>query len=148
RNRRDSGEVRRLDAHATAAPAQHDCDERGDDEQRQQREQNCAHAWDYRGGAMLRLVSLLTLFGCGPRAVPAGSPDQSIHDAMVLVCDAPSRARGEGGSRSDAIAAHLSDGVGNTQVLTTVEGWKTDGINKRELDRLVTKARLSQCALR
>ena len=67
---------------------------------------------------------------------------------MVLVCDAPSRAKGEGGSRADAIAAHLTDGVGNVDVLTKVEAWKTDGINKRELDRLVKQARIDRCALR
>jgi hypothetical protein len=97
---------------------------------------------------MFRLVSLLTLLGCGPRAVPPGPPGQSIHDAMVLVCDAPNRARGDHGSHSDAVAAHLSDGVANSQVLTTVEGWKTDGINKAELARLLTKARIDKCALR
>lgn len=97
---------------------------------------------------MLRLVSLLTLLGCGPRAVPPGSPDQSIHDAMVLVCDAPTRAIGEGTSHSDAVAAHLSDGVGNAHVLTSVEGWKTDGINKRELERLLKQAGIKRCALR
>ncbi|HEY5925634.1 MAG TPA: hypothetical protein VIV11_28305 [Kofleriaceae bacterium] len=97
---------------------------------------------------MLRLVSLLTLLGCGPRGVPVGTADQSIHDAMVLVCDAPKRAEGEGGSRADAIAGHLTDGVGNTHVLTTVEGWKTDGINRAELDRLIKRAGLRSCALR
>ena len=97
---------------------------------------------------MLRLVSLLTLIACGPRAVPPGTPDQSVHDAMVLVCAAPSRAKGEGGSRSDAIAAHLTDGVGNSQVLTTVEGWKTDGINRGELHQLIKRAGLRDCALR
>jgi hypothetical protein len=97
---------------------------------------------------MLRLVSLLTVLACGPRAVPAGMPDQSVHDAMVLVCDAPKRAEGEAASRSDAIAAHLTDGVGNNEVLTTVEAWKTDGINKAELSRLVKRAGLRACALR
>jgi len=65
---------------------------------------------------MSRLVWLLTLIACGPHAVPAGTPDQSVHDAMVLVCDAPSRAKGEAGSRADAIAAHLTEGVGNALV--------------------------------
>ncbi len=97
---------------------------------------------------MMRLVSLLTLLGCGPRTLPPGSPDQSLHDAMVLVCDAPNRARGDHGSHSDAIAAHLSDGVGNSRVLTTVEGWKTDGINKAELVQLLKQARIDKCALR
>jgi len=97
---------------------------------------------------MLRLVSLLTLLGCGPRAVPAGAPDQSLHDAMVLVCDAPNRASSDSGSRSDAIAGHLTDGVGNSEVLTTVEGWKTDGIDRRQLDRLIKRAHLRSCALR
>jgi hypothetical protein len=97
---------------------------------------------------MLRLVSLLTLLGCGPRAVPAGPPGQSVHDAMVLVCDAPKRAEGEGGSRADAIAAHLTDGVGNNDVLMTVEGWKTDGINQAELARLIKRAGLRSCTLR
>lgn len=97
---------------------------------------------------MMRLVLLVTVIACGPRKVPPGTPDQSVHDAMVLVCDAPKRAEGERGSRSDAIAAHLTDGVGNVDVLTTVEGWKTDGINKAELDRLLAKAKIKDCALR
>jgi len=33
-------------------------------------------------------------------------------------------------------------------VLTTVEGWKTDGINKAELARLLRQARITECALR
>ncbi|HEX5059572.1 MAG TPA: hypothetical protein VFV99_09445 [Kofleriaceae bacterium] len=97
---------------------------------------------------MRRLVWLLTVIACGPRAVPAGTPEQSVHDAMVLVCDAPTRAKGEGASRSDAIAAHLTDGVGNVKVLTTVEGWKTDGIDQRELARLLKQGRINRCALR
>jgi hypothetical protein len=97
---------------------------------------------------MFRAVSLLTVLACGPRAVPVGTPDQSVHDAMVLVCDAPKRAEGEGGSRSDAIAGHLTDGVGNVEVLTTVEGWKTDGIDRGQLARLIKRAGLRSCALR
>jgi hypothetical protein len=67
---------------------------------------------------------------------------------MILVCAAPNRADGDSGTRADAIAAHLTDGVGNVEVLTTVEGWKTDGINEAELARLVQRAKLSSCALR
>lgn len=69
---------------------------------------------------------------------------------MLLVCDAPTRAAGERGSRADAIAGHLSDGVGNVTVMTAVDGWKTDGINRAELDRLLEKARIARdaCALR
>ena len=96
---------------------------------------------------MRRLVWLLTVIACGPRAVPAVTPDQSVHDAMVLVCDAPTRAKGEGGSRADAIAGHLTDGVGNVEVLTTVEGWKTDGVNQAQLARLVKRAKLRSCKL-
>jgi hypothetical protein len=67
---------------------------------------------------------------------------------MVLVCDAPLRARGEpAATRSDAIAAHLSDGVGNQEVLLAVDAWKTDGINTQELSWLVKKAGLNKCAL-
>ena len=97
---------------------------------------------------MLRLVLLVTVIACRPRMPPPGTADQSVHDAMVLVCDAPKRAEGEGGNRSDAIAAHLTDGVGNVDVLTTVEGWKTDGINKAELAKLIKRAGLKRCALR
>ena len=97
---------------------------------------------------MLRLILLVTVICCGPRNIPPGTPDQSVHDAMVLVCDAPKRAEGEGGRRADAIAAHLTDGVGNVDVLTTVEGWKTDGINRAQLERLLEKAKLKDCALR
>jgi hypothetical protein len=90
------------------------------------------------------------IVGCGPKALPPASPDQTITEAMRLVCEAPTRAaddRGEG-TRSDKIAGHLSDGVGNNEVLTTVEGWKTDGISKRELDGLLKKAKLRDCKLR
>jgi hypothetical protein len=66
---------------------------------------------------------------------------------MVLVCDAPKRAEGEGGNRSDAIAGHLTDGVGNVDVLTTVEAWKTDGIDQAKLAKLVKRAGLRRCAL-
>jgi hypothetical protein len=97
---------------------------------------------------MLRLVSLLTLLGCGPRGVPAAPVGQSVRDAMILVCDAPKRAERDGGSRSDAIAAHLTDGVGNNEVLVAVEGWKTDGIDRRQLARLIKRAGLRSCALR
>jgi hypothetical protein len=68
---------------------------------------------------------------------------------MVLVCDAPARANGEhAATRADAIAGHLTDGVGNAHVLDIVEGWKTDGIAPRQLDALVKEAKLSTCALR
>jgi hypothetical protein len=86
---------------------------------------------------------------CGPRPIPPGSPDQSVAHAMRLVCDAPARAetdRGDG-TRSDKIAGHLSDGVGNPRVLQTIEIWKTDGINKSELTALVSEAKLDSCSL-
>jgi hypothetical protein len=74
---------------------------------------------------------------------------QSIADAMKLVCDAPARADRDrtSASRSDKIAGHLSDGVGNPRVLQTVEAWKTDGIDKRQLESLVRDAKLRSCAL-
>lgn len=69
---------------------------------------------------------------------------------MRLVCDAPARATRDhsDASRSDKIAGHLTDGIGNVEVLTTVEGWKTDGIKKTELDALLERAKLSSCKLR
>ena len=98
---------------------------------------------------MLRVA--LLAFGCGPRMPSAGSPGQSVHDAMVLVCDAPTRAQADPeyrGHESDVIAKHLTDGVGNGDVLVTVDGWKTGGIKREELDRLVKQAGLRRCALR
>lgn len=91
--------------------------------------------------------------GCrkGPVMPPPGDADQSVRDAVVLVCDAPARAEPEiakGGSRSDAISLHLTDGVGNDRVLTMVEGWKTNGIDARALDALTTEAKVKTCALR
>jgi hypothetical protein len=68
---------------------------------------------------------------------------------MRLVCDAPARAdadRSEG-TRADKIAGHLTDGIGNVDVLTTVEGWKTDGIKRGELEALAKQAKLTSCAL-
>lgn len=91
----------------------------------------------------------IALAGCKPKTIPPGTPDQSVHDAMILVCDAPARADADrgSGSRSDEIAGHLTDGVGNVEVLTTVEGWKTDGIKRDELATLLSKAKISDCAL-
>lgn len=69
---------------------------------------------------------------------------------MRLVCDAPARAAQDrsDATRSDKIAGHLSDGIGNVEVLTTVEGWKTDGIKRAELDALIKTAKLTACPLR
>lgn len=82
---------------------------------------------------------------------PPGDPGQSIHDAMVLVCDAPTRAEADSeyrGHEADVIAKHLTDGVGNDHVLVTVEGWKTDGIKRDELERLMKQGGLTSCKLR
>jgi hypothetical protein len=80
---------------------------------------------------------------------PPAGPDQSLHDAMVLVCDAPVRAEGEhAATKSDAIAGHLTDGVGNPKVLNAAEAWKTDGVDREQLDALVKEAKLSRCTLR
>ena len=98
-----------------------------------------------------RLFGILLVAGCThhtPLPPPAG-PDQSVHDAMVLVCQAADRAADDrGASRSDLIAKHLADGVGNSRVLQAVEAWKTDGIKRDELDRLVEDAKLASCGLR
>lgn len=82
---------------------------------------------------------------------PPAGPDQSVHDAVVLVCQTTDRADADpdrDGTRSDRIAKHLTDGVGNARVLQTVEAWKTDGIKRDELDRLVKEAKLPTCGLR
>jgi hypothetical protein len=82
---------------------------------------------------------------------PPAGPDQSVHDAMVLVCQAADRGDADpdrGATPSDRIAKHLTDGVGNAHVLGTVEAWKTDGIKRAELDRLVKEAKLTSCGLR
>ncbi|HUS29372.1 MAG TPA: hypothetical protein VMZ53_12725 [Kofleriaceae bacterium] len=94
---------------------------------------------------------MLLLIACKPHHAmpPPAGPDQSVHDAMVLVCDAPVRAEGEkAATRADAIAGHLTDGVGNAKVLDIVEAWKTDGVNRTQLTKLVSEAKLSSCALR
>lgn len=82
---------------------------------------------------------------------PAGSPDQTVAQAVALVCDARARAKadsGYGASPADVLAMHLTDGLGNSEVLMTVEGWKTDGIKLDELDALIKKAKLTTCPLR
>jgi len=99
------------------------------------------------------LLFLLLALGChGSRAMPPpATADQSVRDAVVLVCDAPARAAPDtkgGVSMSDAIAGHLTDGIGNDHVLTTVEGWKTNGIDATELTALMKEAKLTHCALR
>jgi hypothetical protein len=95
------------------------------------------------------VVILLATVACGARSIPAGSPDQSVADAMRLVCAAPARADADrgAGSYSDKVAGHLSDGVGNARVLQTIETWKTDGIDKTELRALLAEAKLDTCAL-
>lgn len=103
--------------------------------------------------ALVRSVATIVgfaLFSCGPKAIPPGSPEQTVAEAMRLVCDAPTRADSDrgGGTRSDKIAGHLTDGIGNPRVLTTVEGWKTDGIKKTELEALLKEAKLQDCKLR
>ena len=98
-------------------------------------------------GALVVVVA----FACKPHSPlpPPAGPDQTVHDAMVLVCEAPTRAEGEhAATRADAIAGHLTDGVGNLEVLDKVEAWKTDGIDRKQLAALVRKARLRSCALR
>lgn len=103
------------------------------------------------GRLVIAVLLATALAACRPgsQTVPPGSPDQSLAEAMRLVCDAPARADrdGSGASRSDRIAGHLTDGIGNTRVLTTVEAWKTDGIDRGELARLVRQAGLRSCAL-
>ena len=95
--------------------------------------------------ALLALVVL----GCQRHAMPPpAGPDQSVHDAMVLVCAAPERAEGDrAATKADAIAGHLTDGVGNAKVLNAAEAWKTDGVNRKQLEALVKEAKLSSCAL-
>jgi len=99
---------------------------------------------------MMRQVALLAVIGCGPRTPPPGKPGQSIHDAMALVCDAPTRAEADSeyrGHEADVIAKHLTDGVGNNDVLVTVEGWKTDGIKRDELETLMKRGGIKKCRL-
>ena len=82
---------------------------------------------------------------------PPATADQTVRDAVVLVCDTPARAEadtGHGVSTSDAIAMHLTDGIGNDRVLTTVEAWKTTGIVVAELDALIREAKVAPCPLR
>ena len=101
--------------------------------------------------ALLTAVLVVMVSGCKPhpRVPPPAGPDQSVHDAMVLVCAAPARAAGEhAATRSDAIAGHLTDGVGNAKVLAAAESWKTDGVNQQQLGALVVEAKLGSCALR
>jgi hypothetical protein len=93
------------------------------------------------------------VLGCAKPSttLPVATADQTPRDAMLLVCDAPTRATDDirqGISKSDAIAAHLTDGVGNNDVLITVEGWKTSGVALGELDGLLRQARITSCALR
>jgi hypothetical protein len=92
---------------------------------------------------------VLALCACGPRPIPPGSPDQSLPDAMRLVCDTPSRASRDRnqGNHSDKIAGHLTDGIGNARVLQAVETWKTDGIDKKQLAALIAEAKLPACPL-
>jgi len=97
-------------------------------------------------------IAFVAFIACrGPQVLPPATADQTVRDAMLRVCDAPARAEvdiGHGVRKSDAIAGHLSDGIGNDRVLATVEAWKTKGIAVRELDALLDEAKLATCALR
>ena len=86
-----------------------------------------------------------------PAVPPPATTDQGLRDAVVLVCDAPARAEDDvrrGIRPADALAQHLTDGIGNDRVLTIVEGWKTAGIDIAALDRLMKEARVTACPLR
>ncbi len=99
------------------------------------------------------ILALIVAAGChsGSRAMPPpATVDQTVHDAVVLVCDTPARAEPDanrGVSRSDAIAGHLTDGIGNDRVLTIVEYWKTNGIDAKELAALTKEATVTRCPL-
>jgi hypothetical protein len=96
-------------------------------------------------------LAAVALAACGPRRLPPATADQTVHDAVALVCEAPSRAdadRDRPANRGDAIAKHLRDGVGNERVLVTIEGWETQGIKLDELDALLVEAKLTRCRLR
>jgi hypothetical protein len=103
---------------------------------------------------MRRILLVLTLTACHPHrhpVPPPAGPDQSLHDAMVLVCATPARASEDpdyAGAKSDTIAKHLTDGIGNPRVVQTAEAWKTDGIDRAQLATLIKDAKLSSCALR
>lgn len=100
------------------------------------------------------VLALVVAVGCHSSrlaAPPPGTADQSVRDAVLLVCDTPARAAPDakdGVSMSDAIAGHLTDGIGNDRVLTTVEGWKTNGIDAAELAALTKEANVTRCPLR
>ena len=107
----------------------------------------------YDDGVHAVVALLIVAGGChGARAMPPppATGDQPLRDAVVLVCDTPARAESDakgGVSMSDAIAGHLTDGIGNDRVLTLVEGWKTNGIDPKELVALTKEANVTSCAL-
>lgn len=102
----------------------------------------------------LTVLALIVAAGCGGSRVAQPAPataDQTVRDAVVLVCATPERAKPDARgdvSMSDAIAGHLTDGIGNDHVLTTVEGWKTNGIDPKQLDGLIQEAGITTCSLR
>jgi hypothetical protein len=105
--------------------------------------------------AMRLALFAVALAACVPRhharEVPPAGPDQTVAAAMTLVCDAKARAEEDpdyAHHKSDILAKHLTDGIGNEHVLETVELWKTNGIQRAELDKLVAEAKLAHCALR
>jgi hypothetical protein len=111
------------------------------------------HALLRWGVHALAVVALIVTGGChGARAMPPpATADQSVRDAVILVCDTPARAEPDatgGVSMSDAIAGHLTDGIGNDRVLTAAEAWKTNGIDAKELTALMQEANVTRCALR
>ncbi len=73
------------------------------------------------------------------------------HACGTAACDrdTPARAKpdAKGVSTADAIAGHLTDGIGNDRVLTIVEGWKTNGIDANELAALTKATKVTSCAL-
>lgn len=82
------------------------------------------------------LVLALVVAACGGRGpdmtMPPPSKEQGpLAAALASVCAAPTRAEhdpqfGDPGARNDTLNKHLSDGVTHREVLTAIEGWRSD----------------------
>ena len=93
---------------------------------------------------MIKLASLwvavaaVACGGGGGKPPTTGKPgEQDIAVALALVCAAPTRAEsdpswGEVSRRTEILDQHLSDGVTNSTVLSTVNGWRDGGKLNRD----------------
>jgi hypothetical protein len=103
------------------------------------------------------LVVWLAVAACGDKAKPAPTAprhDQTLAEALVLVCDSPTRAEADPGwqpgmeaaDKARLLGEHAADGVRNARLLA----WLKTPQDQRvpELEKLLQEASITSCRLR